>query len=247
MSKLTRALVIGSSGGIGQSLVQQLALSERYSQVFAVSRYLPSAPVDGVHYQIVNSHNEGDIANYCQKVSHTDQQFSLIVCCIGCLSEKRECGASINPEKRLEDLNQPQLEYYFQINTVLPALWLKHVEPLMRGPFPAKLIFLSARVGSIQDNSLGGWYGYRASKAALNMLLKTAQIELQRRVKNVCIVSYHPGTVDTKLSQPFQANVKPEKLFTAEFTVQQLLSQLPNFNPGQGPYFIDWAGKTIPW
>ena len=124
MSTLSRALVIGSSGGIGESLVQQLAMSDRYSQVFAVSRSLPRAPVDGVNYQIVDSMKENDIADYCRKLSNSGEQFSLIVCCIGSLSEKHDSGLSISPEKRIEDLNQAQLQYYFQINTVMPALWL---------------------------------------------------------------------------------------------------------------------------
>jgi NAD(P)-dependent dehydrogenase (short-subunit alcohol dehydrogenase family) len=247
MSKLTRALVIGSSGGIGASLVQELSLSGRFSQVFAVSRNLPEEPVKGVNYQIIDSQHESKISEYCQKLSHPEEQFSLIICCIGSLSEKLVNGQSISPEKRLEDINPTQLQYYFQTNTVMPALWLKHVEPLLQGSISANLVFLSARVGSITDNLLGGWYGYRASKAALNMLLKTAQIEFQRRAKNVCIVSYHPGTVDTKLSKPFQSNVKPEKLFTAAFTAKQLLSQLDNCSAVKGPYFIDWDGKTIPW
>tara|TARA_R110000868_G_scaffold174251_1_gene410818 strand:+ start:565 stop:1308 length:744 start_codon:yes stop_codon:yes gene_type:complete len=247
MATLNNALVIGSSGGIGESLVQHLAVSGQYSNVFAVSRSLPKTPVKGVKYQIVESQNEQSIADLCQTLTRPNEQFSLVVCCIGSLHGLLEDGQKILPEKRLEDINAAQLQYYFYINTALPILWLKHLEPLVKGTITANVVFLSARVGSINDNGLGGWYGYRASKAALNMLLKTAQIELQRRAKNVCLVSYHPGTVDTKLSQPFQANVKPEKLFTAAFTVKQLLSQLPNFNPTQGPYFIDWAGKTIPW
>jgi NAD(P)-dependent dehydrogenase (short-subunit alcohol dehydrogenase family) len=245
MATLNNALVIGASGGIGESLVQHLAVSGQYSQVFAVSRSLPKTPVKGVNYQIIESQNEDNIADFCRTTANG--QFSLVICCIGALHGMLDNGQHVQPEKRLEDINAAQLHYYFNVNTVLPALWLKHLEPLVKGSMIANVVFLSARVGSINDNGLGGWYGYRASKAALNMLLKTAQIELQRRAKNVCLVSYHPGTVDTKLSQPFQANVKPEKLFTAAFTAKQLLSQLPNFNPTQGPYFIDWAGKTIPW
>jgi NAD(P)-dependent dehydrogenase (short-subunit alcohol dehydrogenase family) len=109
------------------------------------------------------------------------------------------------------------------------------------------LVFFSARVGSINDNLLGGWYGYRASKAALNMLLKSAQVECQRRAKNISLVSYHPGTVDTELSRPFQANVPKDKLFSSEFTVSQLLQFVTNLLAEDGPHYIDWQGKTIPW
>ena len=247
MAHLPRALVIGSSGGIGESLVRALVDSGHYSQVFAVSRSLPEAPVEGVNYHVISRHDEDHIAQYCQQLALDGQAFSVVVCCIGCLTETLSDGQSIWPEKRLEDLNQSQLMHYFTVNTIVPALWLKQLEPLVKGEHKANLVFLSARVASITDNSLGGWYGYRASKAALNMLLKTAQIEFQRRAKNVSVVCYHPGTVDTALSKPFQANVKPQKLFSAAFTAQQLLSLLPDFEPAKGPYYIDWEGKSIPW
>ena len=108
-------------------------------------------------------------------------------------------------------------------------------------------MFFSARVGSINDNKLGGWYGYRASKAALNMMLKCAQIECQRRAKNISLISYHPGTVETELSKPFQSKVPTGKLFSAHFTVTQLLNIIPSLSAENGPHYIDWQGNTIPW
>ena len=137
--------------------------------------------------------------------------------------------------------------FYFTTNTILPALWLKYVELILKGTEPAKLVFFSARVGSIGDNKLGGWYGYRASKSALNMIIKCAQIECQRRAKNISLISYHPGTVETKLSKPFQSNVPKDKLFTSDFTVAQLLKIIPTLSAENGPHYIDWQGKTIPW
>lgn len=247
MSNITRALVIGASGSIGDAIVKQLTLSTNYGEVIAVSRQLPTSPIKGANYHLVDSDNEGAIADFCLRVRQKNIPFSLIICCVGALHGTLDTGQQIRPEKRLEDMSAENLEFYFHLNTVIPALWLKHVEPLLKGNHPATLVFLSARVGSISDNKLGGWYGYRAAKAALNMLIKTAQIEFQRRAKNVCLVSYHPGTVDSKLSKPFQHNVKPEKLFTADFTAQQLLAQLDNFSAADGPYFIDWNTKLIPW
>ena len=108
-------------------------------------------------------------------------------------------------------------------------------------------MFFSARVGSISDNSLGGWYGYRASKSALNMLIKCAQIECQRRAKNITLISYHPGTVETELSKPFQSKVPTGKLFSTDFTATQLLQIIPNLTPENGPHYIDWQGNVIPW
>ena len=111
----------------------------------------------------------------------------------------------------------------------------------------SKIILLSARVGSITDNKLGGWYGYRASKSALNMLVKTAQVEFSRRIKKCTLVLYHPGTVDTKLSKPFQGNVPPGKLFSPEFTAMQMLQCVESLQSEQAPHYIDWKGDNIPW
>lgn len=240
-------LVIGASGGIGETLVKRLQESAEYTCVYAVSRAIPASQVEGVKYDAIDSENENQIAKYCQQLKQTGCQFSLVVCCIGALHGADSDNQIIMPEKRLEDINQANLNFYFTINTIIPAIWLKQVEKLLKGQQPAKLVFFSARVGSITDNQLGGWYGYRASKSALNMLIKSAQIECKRRAKNICMVSYHPGTVDTELSKPFQANVPQDKLFSSEFTVNKLLEHLPKLTPDEGPHYIDWQGKTIPW
>ena len=241
------ALVIGASGGIGKALVKKLHESGEYQYVFAVSRSLPAAPIEGVQYHTLDSENENLVAQYCQQLKQAGGQFSLVVCCIGALHAIGADNQKIMPEKRLEDIQKDQLSFYFTTNAILPAIWLKHVEPLLKGTEPSKLVFFSARVGSISDNNLGGWYGYRASKSALNMMIKCAQIECQRRAKNVCLISYHPGTVETELSKPFQSKVPKNKLFTTDFTVTQLLNIIPNLNVENGPHYIDWQGKSIPW
>jgi NAD(P)-dependent dehydrogenase (short-subunit alcohol dehydrogenase family) len=215
--------------------------------VFAVSRTLPSKPIEGVAYHTLDSENENLIAKYCQQLKEAGGQFSLVVCCIGALHAITANNQKIMPEKRLEDIQQDQLNFYFTTNAILPAIWLKHVEPILKGSEPSKLVFFSARVASISDNNLGGWYGYRASKSALNMMIKCAQIECQRRAKNISIVSYHPGTVATELSRPFQSKVPKGKLFTTDFTVSQLLKIIPSLNPENGPHYIDWQGSVIPW
>lgn len=241
------ALVIGASGGIGKTLVKKLYESGEYKQVYAVSRTLPSTPIEGVQYHALDAENEHLVVQYCQQLKQSSGQFSLVVCCIGALHAIGADNQKIMPEKRLEDIHKEQLSFYFTTNTILPAIWLKHVEPLLKGAEPAKLVFFSARVGSISDNNLGGWYGYRASKSALNMIIKCAQIECQRRAKNISIISYHPGTVATELSRPFQSNVPKEKLFTTDFTVSQLLKAIPSLTAENGPHYIDWQGVRIPW
>lgn len=240
------ALVIGASGGIGAELVRQLHNSDTYYQVHAVSRSIPLGAIDGVYYHQVASQDETQIADFCAQLKSDDVQFTTIVCCIGALHGSNGENP-VTPEKRLEDVNKGTLDFYFATNVIIPAIWLKHAAGLLKGKQDAKLVFLSARVGSIQDNELGGWYGYRASKAALNMLLKSAQVELKRRAKNISVVSYHPGTVDTDLSKPFQANIPKERLFSAEFTVQKLLSLISELSVEDAPYFLDWQGKPIPW
>lgn len=239
-------MVIGASGGIGSALLRQLVASQRHQDIFAVSRALPDEPLIGVTYVQVDSQEEAEVASFCSQLLSYNVQFSHISCCIGVL-QGEHAGTMLKAEKRLEDISSQQLQTYFTINTILPALWLKHCQKLLSGAEPACMVFLSARVGSISDNHLGGWYGYRASKAALNMMIKTAQVELQRRSARVSLLCYHPGTVDTPLSKPFQANVAKDKLFTAEFTANCLLAILPTLNPAKAPYYLDWQGNTIHW
>lgn len=111
---------------------------------------------------------------------------------------------SIKPEKRLEDFNTDAFNHVIMANALTPMLWIQKLTPILIGNTQCKIIVFSARVGSISDNNLGGWYSYRASKAALNMMLKTAAIELARRAENIKIIAFHPGTTDTSLSKPFQ-------------------------------------------
>jgi NAD(P)-dependent dehydrogenase (short-subunit alcohol dehydrogenase family) len=154
------------------------------------------------------------------------------------------------PEKRLEDVSTGYFNQLMNTNTLTPILCLQSLLPLLNHKTQCTITALSARVGSIEDNKLGGWYTYRASKAALNMLFQTAAIELHRRAKNTKLILFHPGTTDTGLSKPFQRNVPEGKLFTPAFTAEQLF-ELTNNNPelelnGEAAY-LDWNGKHIPW
>ena len=152
--------------------------------------------------------------------------------------------------KKLEDLNADYFNEIISANTLTPLLCLQSILPLLTHKTQCTITALSARVGSINDNKLGGWYTYRASKSALNMLFKTAAIELARRAKNTKLVLFHPGTTDTELSKPFQKNVPAGKLFTPEFVAKQLF-ELTNNNPdlklNGEPAYLDWQGSTIPW
>lgn len=135
----------------------------------------------------------------------------------------------------------------FQVNAMGAALLTKHLMPLLKHGDPSLFGAISAKVGSIGDNRLGGWYGYRASKAALNMLIKTASLEYARRSPNTILVLLHPGTTDTRLSQPFQRGVPPEKLFPVSRTVAQLMAVMEGLTPADSGEFFSWDGSRLPW
>lgn len=246
-------LLIGSNGGIAQALIVELLASGTVDVLHTISRTEQNLPSD-IHSQYgtqlihhtLDSQDETSVAAFIDGCKQEQILFDYVVSTVGVLHQEQPGKTSLKPEKRLEDIDPVALAEYFAINTIVPAIWLKHllkVLPKSR----AVLAFFSARVGSIEDNRLGGWYGYRASKSALNMLIKNASIEYQRRNKHSILMSYHPGTVATGLSKPFQSNVKPGKLFTPEFTAQCLVSQLQHANVEESPYYVDWDGQKIPW
>lgn len=239
------ALVIGASGGLGKALTQLLSADEQYQSVHAVSRHPNTGRGNKLVWHQIDSSDEGQVSELVESL-RPHRPFSLIICCTGTLHASTG-NQALQPEKRLEDLDPQKLLNYFKINTLIPTIWLKHAMTLLKGSHNANLVFFSARVGSISDNRLGGWYGYRASKSALNMMIKTAQVEYARRANNVCLTCYHPGTVDTPLSKPFQANVAKEKLFTPQFSAGQLLKIVPTLELANAPHYIDWQGKPIPW
>lgn len=150
------------------------------------------------------------------------------------------------PERSYRAMTPEHLMRDFRINTVGPALIAKHFLPLLPRDRRAVFATLSARVGSISDNRLGGWHAYRASKAALNMILKTLAIEMARSHPQTIVAGLHPGTVDTGLSVPFQKGVAPEKLFDARYSAEQLLSVLETLGPADSGRVFAWDGTIVP-
>lgn len=232
------ALVIGAGGGIATAIIQSLLDEYR---VTGISRSVSSLTHQHYQHHQLAEHDETHIKALC---SELDKPISLVVCCVGMLHDTE---LSVVPEKRLEDMSASKLAAYFHTNVIVPSLWLQHLPPLLARKQRSDLVFLSARVGSLSDNRLGGWYGYRSSKAALNMMIKTAQVEIKRRLPECHLSLYHPGTVDTPLSKPFQANVPSGKLFTPQFTAERLLHELAKRDIEQAPHYFDWNGQTIPW
>lgn len=177
---------------------------------------------------------------------HTDR-VHLLLNVAGLLHGTTPDGRSLQPEKRLEHLDLAAMHQVFAVNAFGPALVTKHLFPLLQHDERAVVANLSARVGSIGDNHLGGWYTYRASKAAQNQLTRTLAIELGRRAPHAIVVALHPGTVDTGLSRPFQRGVPPEKLFTPERAVDQLLQVIEGLKPTDSGGFFAWDGSPIEW
>ncbi len=231
------AIVFGSSGGIGAALVKALIARGEHGHVFAVSR--PGAPVDGAHALAADFTDEAALA----RIADTLTQYGPLTLCLvasGLLS-----NASVQPEKSFRTQSADAFETVFRANVIAPALIAKHMLPLLPKNERSVFAALSARVGSISDNQLGGWHAYRASKAALNMLLKNYALEMARRAPNAIIAGLHPGTVDTGLSKPFQSGVAPGKLFTPEKSATHLLDVCARLTPENSGKVFDWAGAEI--
>lgn len=234
-----RCIVVGSSGGIGAALVEHLVKNPQVTRVHTLSRSgrsHPSSKVANLTFDFTDEESLIAAAQALQEVG----PFDIILIATGLLQ-----GEGISPEKNLRALSHDGLAKSFEVNVTGPAMSAKYLVPLLRRDKKAVFAALSARVGSISDNRLGGWYAYRASKAALNMILKTLAIETGRRFKNQIILGLHPGTVDTDLSKPFQGNVPEGKLFTPEFSAERLLAVIDNAVTDDSGNLFDWAGKQI--
>jgi len=241
----TSALIIGASSAIAQCLIRQLLDEAIVEQVIAVSRGKNEDLI--TEYQesllwIESDYSAADFKEVCKQLAGYRGSFANVFIANGVLH-----NADISPEKRLEQISEEGLQENFYINAIVPLLWIAALVDLLKGELDCRVAVFSARVGSIEDNRAGGWYGYRASKAALNMLLKSASIEYARRAKNVSLLAFHPGTTDTKLSRPFQASVPENNLFTPEFVASRLLHLLSSRNAESEFAFLDWQGRTIPW
>lgn len=236
-----RVIVIGASGGIGAAFVERFVESPQVTHIHALSRKAISHTSPKVTSLDFDFTDEVSLKNASETLN-TVKPFDMIIVATGLLQ-----GEGIAPEKSMRMLTHEALAKSFEANTIGPAMTAKYLVPLLRRNEKAVFAALSARVGSISDNRLGGWYAYRATKAALNMIIKTLAIEVQRRVPKQYIIGLHPGTVDTALSKPFQGNVPKGKLFTPEFAAQSLLKVIDAIGPEDSGHLFDWAGERIPF
>ena len=227
-----KALVIGASGAIGGAFVQAFNRDPQCQYVHAIAR---SAATSGDGFDL---RDPASIAKHAE-LAGLHGPFEIMVDATGALVID---GAM--PEKSLTQLSHEALLNSLAINAVGPAMVLRYFSPLLASG-DAIYAKLSARVGSISDNRLGGWYGYRSAKAALNMLLQTAAIELQRKNALLRVVALQPGTVDSALSKPFQGSV--QNLLKPEASVQGMLQAMAKMPPSKGATFIDHQGREIAW
>lgn len=237
-----RALVIGSGGGIGGALVDQLAASGQFDRIYAGTRRPHASNHHNVTTLMMDILDDGTLAEARREIVQ-DGLLDLLIVATGLLHREPD----IRPEKSLQYLVAAAMAEVFAVNSIGPALVAKHFLPLLARKRRAAAIFLSARVGSIEDNRLGGWHSYRASKAALNSLMRCFAIEIGRRNPETIIVSLHPGTVKTPLSEPFQGRVPPSQLFSAGVCASHLISVIDRLTPADSGGFFAWDGKPVPF
>ena len=245
-TSLRRAAVFGASGGIGAALVQALISSNDIDKVYALSRSPAASPsIDhpAIDHPTVEpiAFDLTDEASIAAAVARIGSPIDLCVVATGVLTLPDGTG----PEKSLRQIDPAAMAQAFALNTIGPAPIAKHVLPLFPRDRRAVFAALSARVGSIGDNRLGGWHAYRASKAALNMLIRNFAIELSRTHRQAICVGLHPGTVDTGLSEPFQKGVPQDRLFTPAVSAAHLLRVIDGLAPADSGGCFAWDGARI--
>ena len=230
------ALIIGA-GDIGNSISSYLTDIAPMMDVIICGRNLDNQK--GIYLDL---ENDKSFISFEQKISLFQKPLRLVINTSGFLY-----SSLLKPEKRLSHINRTNILKNFSVNAFAPILIAKSVEKFIRPDLPFSFASLSARVGSIGDNKLGGWYSYRASKAAQNQFLKTLSIEWSRKFPLSTVSILHPGTCDTKLSKPFQSAVPKNKLFTPAQSTEYLINIISEQKPSDSGKFLAWDKSLIPW
>jgi NAD(P)-dependent dehydrogenase (short-subunit alcohol dehydrogenase family) len=248
MKRAATALVIGANRGIGLAVTRALLGDQAMKRVAATYRSADTAEallnIDDARLQLFQLEvtSRLSIEQLADAIEAAGLSPELVIHCAGILHEN-----GVQPEKSLRQCDADALQRLFAVNSIAPLMLARSLIPLMPKRLPAHFAVLSAMVGSIGDNRLGGWYGYRASKAALNQFMRTLAIECRRTHPQLCVTAIHPGTTDTGLSRPFQANVEPGKLYSAEQTAARVLKVVCEGSPMDSGRFMNWDGSSIPW
>jgi len=232
--------IIGSSGAIGNSICEVLLNKYPIKKLYKFSRKIQTKDTDKIKNIVIDIEDENSIK---ESVKHIpgDVKFDLIFVATGLLHNENE----IFPEKSIKDINIEMFQKVLLVNAIGPALIGKYFIPLLKKDNKSVFAFLSAKVGSISDNKIGGWYSYRASKAALNQIIKNFSIEIRRNNNNAIFVGLQPGTVKSFLSKPFQKNVNKQKLFTPEDSAKNLLKVINSLDYEDSGKLFSWNGEEI--
>jgi len=243
-----QVVVYGATGGLGLALSERLLARDDVARVWACARQAEGhaglAALERRHGPRLRRLDIDPLAEpeLAARLADETPRLELLLCASGLLQ-----GARARAEKSLAQVDQAGLLESYLANAVLPLLLIRQLTPLLKGQHPCQIAALSARVGSIGDNRLGGWYGYRMAKAALNQGLRCASIELARLNPQSCVLALHPGTTDTALSRPFQARVPADRLFTPAYAADRLLEVLAARTPAETGSFWDWQGQSVVW
>lgn len=232
-----RVAIFGAGGSIGSEFVRSLASNDRVEQVIAYSGSFNQFNNSKVIEHSIDISDENSIKSAAEII---DQDLDLIIVATGMLHDQE-----ILPEKSLKEISAAKFEKLFKINSIAPAIIAKYFVPKLSKENQSIFAAISARVSSISDNHLGGWYSYRASKSALNMILKNLAIEISRSNKKAIILGLHPGTVDSKLSEPFKRTVPEGKLFSPNYSVQKMLEVVFAAKIEDSGSLIDYSGAKI--
>ena len=241
-------VIQGAGRGIGYAIAKQAIASEATSITLTArhpsetTAFCDLPPTENLRWISMDFLDPCSITNAAKDILTKTPRIDRLVVVAGVLQDN-----VVQPEKRLADLDPTALHHSYQVNAIGPMMFVKSLWPALRKPHPLVVASLSARVGSITDNQLGGWYGYRASKAALNQLSRTTAIELARYNPESCMVTLHPGTVDTELSKPFQKMVPNGKLFTSDKSASHLWQVMDNLGPSQTGGFFSYDSSSIPF
>lgn len=234
-----KVLILGASGGIGQALVQRLCQRDNIGAVIGTYHHeQPEFKHSKYQPFYLDVTNESAVANFAKDIDAID----WVINAVGFLSDDQQ-----KPEKTIGTFNADALARSMNINVLPTLLMAKYLKVALKKSEHAIFATVSAKVGSISDNALGGWYSYRASKAALNMALKTLSIEWKRVLPHCTVAALHPGTTDTPLSKPFQKNVPEHKLFSPEQTADYLLAVIDRLQPCDTGKFWSWDGSELSW
>ena len=230
--------IIGSSGAIGNAFVEHYLKDNAVEKIFSFSRS-------------VNSHTSKKIYSFDIDIESQESIEKAASYLEGCYLDRVIIASgvlhteSFQPEKSIKDLNYETLSKVYSVNTIGPALVGKYFLPLLNKENKSVMAFLSARVGSISDNKVGGWYSYRSSKSALNQIAKNFSIEMKRSNPNAVILALQPGTVESKFSEPFKKNISKDKLFSPDFSVDMMSKVIESANSSSSGNLIAWDGEVI--